>query len=526
MAARRNSVVPSWKYGFARSAGESDAPHQWDGLIGAWAPLLGPQGAALYDVSGYGRHGVLTSMDPAGDWLVDDRGYYLDFDGTNDYVTFGDVCDPLDLDYSISCWLKPAALSGVLRGFIGKEAVGQADRFYLGISSTDLLQGFWRVDATSAFEANFGGTTFSLNVWHHVAVTFDRDGVATGYINGTALPTTHSIASLNGLTFDNAQPLILGNRYTASAQRYTGGMDDIRVYARVLSPVEVWDISTDPHALYRLRRRRAARGPVGITMQADSGTYSLTGTAVALKANRIVPASSGTYTLSGTAAGTYYNRKVAADSGVYSVTGSDVTFPRTFVVMADSGTYLVTGSAANLLWKHLLSADAGNYSITGTNAGLLIARVLTAGSGVYTLTGSDATLTYSGAGGFTLVAESGTYALTGSIAGLLAGRVVPAESGSYVITGSQAGLLFNRVVQADAGAYTITGVAAALLKGYRVEAVSGVYQLTGQDVTFPRTFVLDAESGLYTLAGTPALLIYSGEETVGVYIPTFRRRRR
>jgi len=80
---------PSWKTGFARNASVSAYPRLWKGLIGAWSPNLGPTGLTLFDQSINKNNGTLTNMDAVTDWIVDERGYALDFDGTNDYINVG-----------------------------------------------------------------------------------------------------------------------------------------------------------------------------------------------------------------------------------------------------------------------------------------------------------------------------------------------------------------------------------------------------------------------------------------------------
>ena len=79
-------ATPSYKAGYARSAGESAHPNLWKGLAGAWVPAMGVTGGTLRDISGNKNHGTLTNMDPATDWVVGEKGLALDFDGSDDYI--------------------------------------------------------------------------------------------------------------------------------------------------------------------------------------------------------------------------------------------------------------------------------------------------------------------------------------------------------------------------------------------------------------------------------------------------------
>ena len=70
---------------------ESAYPELWSGCVGAWAPCLGPTGTRLHDLSRYRNWGTLTNMDAATDWVVSGGRYALDFDGSNDYVSAGNM---------------------------------------------------------------------------------------------------------------------------------------------------------------------------------------------------------------------------------------------------------------------------------------------------------------------------------------------------------------------------------------------------------------------------------------------------
>lgn len=68
--------------------------HHWQsqGLIGLWSMRAGA-GSTLHDASRWQRHGTLTAMDPATDWVVDDNCLALDYDGSDDRVSLGNVAD-------------------------------------------------------------------------------------------------------------------------------------------------------------------------------------------------------------------------------------------------------------------------------------------------------------------------------------------------------------------------------------------------------------------------------------------------
>jgi len=254
-----------------------------------------------------------------------------------------------------------------------------------------------------------------------------------------------------------------------------------------------------------------AAGGGATTLTADSGSYSVTGTAASLE----------------------IGRKVAANSGSYAITGTAANLHRGFPMAAASGSYAVTGTAATLLKGSTVSATSGSYTINGTTASLEFNRKLTAGSGSYSVTGTDATLTYTPAGSVTLTADPGSYAFIGTAASLLVGRTLTAASGSYAVTGTAAtliagprlsatsgtvsvsgttaSLLTDRLLTADAASYSFTGTAASLPVARKLSAASGSYSETGTAATLLADRLLTAGNGTYVISGPQTTLTWSGD---------------
>jgi hypothetical protein len=93
---------PDW--GYYGTYDESAHPDLWNGVVGYWAPCLGPTGLRLHDLSRYGNWGTLTNMDAATDWVVNDSFYALDFDGSNDFCEL--TATPSLTTGTMSCWCK------------------------------------------------------------------------------------------------------------------------------------------------------------------------------------------------------------------------------------------------------------------------------------------------------------------------------------------------------------------------------------------------------------------------------------
>jgi hypothetical protein len=226
--------------------------------------------------------------------------------------------------------------------------------------------------------------------------------------------------------------------------------------------------------------------------------------------DNILNAEAGSYALTGSAATLLLGRAVVAATGVYTLTGAGATFVLGKVMNAAAGSYALTGSAATLLWARAVNAAAGVYSLTGAAATLSRGRVLNAGPGSYVLTGAGASTLF----GHVINAAAGSYVLTGFAATPLWNQVLNAGAGSYVLTGFPTTQVLGRIANAAAGSYILTGFAATTLWNQVLNAGAGSYVLTGSPATPLRGLKLNAAPGSYTLVGFVADLIKSGGKTL------------
>ncbi len=170
---------------------------------------------------------------------VDD--YALRFDGVDDYVEVPDS-DALDVgtgDFSVDFWIQTSQRSGVhviqdkrrptspYTGYHVYLAGGK-----IGIQLAD-TKGYTNY-TSPAFVAD--GTP------HFVAISVDRDGIGTVYLDGvktyTFDPTGHP------LSLDNDMPLRFGRRSFSSFGSFQGTLDEFELVRRALSASEVKDIYT------------------------------------------------------------------------------------------------------------------------------------------------------------------------------------------------------------------------------------------------------------------------------------------
>ncbi|MBI1833213.1 MAG: hypothetical protein HYR90_00080 [Candidatus Andersenbacteria bacterium] len=222
-----------------------------DGLVGYWKFDEGEEdtcsgGEDICDSSGYGYHGTISNA--AEDFWVGGatttnftNAHSLDFDGSDDYVSMGDVLDMGSDDWTASVWFKTTDTDFSL---ISKSQFAAGDgRWYL-VYSAGALQAGWD-GPTVAGVASWTTASVRDDAWHLATATWDRDGNLTlyvdGFIQGTlsiAADSTYGAVTSNILTFGRYND-VAGTGVHATDLKFDGLMDDVRIYNRVLTGQEV-----------------------------------------------------------------------------------------------------------------------------------------------------------------------------------------------------------------------------------------------------------------------------------------------
>ena len=248
-------LIPSYKQGFARNAAESENPNLWKGLVGLWAPSLGPTGLTLYDQSGYRNDGTLTNMTPSNDWVVTEKGWALDFDGINDYGKADDLGEDRDGSFSVAMLLKPADIATDSDVVLGRG-------YPVAFAGWCLWQRGSRLDwlipnvAKNDWLANQDCRTGVLanGTWYHIV--FVKSGNELSCFQDGIEVDSFSMAS--AAIGDASTDFFIGSGCTAASfarKWWEGQMAFVGVWNRALSPFEVQQLYVDPHAMLRPRRR-------------------------------------------------------------------------------------------------------------------------------------------------------------------------------------------------------------------------------------------------------------------------------
>lgn len=234
------------------------------GLISWHLALPGAMGGARYmDILSpgpNGNHGVLTSMDPATDWVPSRRSGawgQLDFDGTDDHVVTGDLnIESTDLTFMAWIFRDVGGDQTVFSKWDNSGGNG-AKSILFRCNASDRLQLFTH-DGASQTQKQSGDGIVPLTTQLHVAFVYDEatdDGQF--YVNGVPKPNSTTDDTLSKVQATTTN-IVLG-RFADSVNAFDGPMDDFRIYKRKLTELEVftyYGLSQQgyPGLLNRLRR--------------------------------------------------------------------------------------------------------------------------------------------------------------------------------------------------------------------------------------------------------------------------------
>ncbi len=185
-------------------------------------------GTTAYDRSGAGNTGTLTN----GPTVTEGRvGQSLSFDGTDDYVTLGTTFDFSTASFTLTSWVKPTSFADF--GTI----IAKRDTYSAG----DMRFGFLLYSGTGevTFDCGSGGQKIfgyspSTNEWTHLALRVSASSTDL-YVNGILLE------SLSGCTTygTDATAAVRIGSVPDGPDRFTGAIDEVRGYNRILTTDEV-----------------------------------------------------------------------------------------------------------------------------------------------------------------------------------------------------------------------------------------------------------------------------------------------
>lgn len=203
-----------------------------DGLVGHWKfdEVETTTSTATYDATGNNNNGTLTNG-PTRATSTCKIANCLDFDGVNNYVNVPEATSTIDVTniLTFAAWVYPTSSSSY-KPILAKIPPAYGSGYEFANSSGN----FRTTLRTGSGNCDFTNGALTLNTWQHVVSTYD--GTTTShYLNGTL--ASSSAACTYGATANN-NDLYIGGR-SSDTSRFTGKIDDVRIYNRAFSSDEV-----------------------------------------------------------------------------------------------------------------------------------------------------------------------------------------------------------------------------------------------------------------------------------------------
>ena len=161
------------------------------------------------------------------------------FDGKTSSVEVEDSRALHLREFTLSAWVKLARIRGGNR-ILEK---GNSNSYYLDINQGGrVVVGFY----DGAYHDLISTYSLQRDVWHFIVGTYDGS-ILNMYINGR-LENSLAISSSPSLT---VQPLVIGWKFNGTDEdRFEGLIDEVRIYRRALSSMEIAGLFTSSHSAY------------------------------------------------------------------------------------------------------------------------------------------------------------------------------------------------------------------------------------------------------------------------------------
>jgi len=185
-------------------------------------------GTTAKDSSPEGNDGTISGAT----WTYDSEKFMaLKFDGSDDYVrvlndtsiNFGS-----STDFTIEVWISATSPGTIIH----KNYPASLSYCVYAHTTTEAGYVYMR-DATTTVDTLVIDTDIIDSGWHHIAVTFDRVGYATGYLDGSK-KLEKDISTIGDIS--NTADMYIG--YSGIAL-LAGKLKDLRIYNRLLSETEI-----------------------------------------------------------------------------------------------------------------------------------------------------------------------------------------------------------------------------------------------------------------------------------------------
>jgi len=178
--------------------------------------------------------------------------------------------------FTVAMWLRLKDIDSRQQGFFGSSNWFRIMNYF----------GNRVIFNTQAWDTNavVYGPTLDPNKWTHIAVSYDYDAPYTQdpifYVDGVMASTSWQGAAPSGAYTDPAdETLFVGRRVDSSSGGFSGDMDDVRFYNRILSPAEIEILAgcTGPGSYYYNFSNNNMQWCNGVNAPKDMGPTNTSG---------------------------------------------------------------------------------------------------------------------------------------------------------------------------------------------------------------------------------------------------------
>jgi len=207
------------------------------GLYSYWK-LNETSGIVVSDSSGNGRGGTTVNTPT---WVAGKLNNCLQFNGTNQYATFGQICNwERTQPFSVLAWINTTHTDPSLADTIFSKIQVTSNRGLL----CDMLTGKLRLIMVSVYSSNsmsmITTSAFNNGAWRLVVFTYNGSSLNTGlniWVDNVLQAGTR--AGTLTATILNTGRTLVGNRDDIASNFYKGKIDNVEVYDYVLSADEI-----------------------------------------------------------------------------------------------------------------------------------------------------------------------------------------------------------------------------------------------------------------------------------------------
>lgn len=199
-------------------------------------------GTTVTDLSGNGNNGTLVN----GVTFTSGTPAYFNLDGTNDYISYGDVGDTYG-SFTALNWFYLDTTSGY-RSVMSKWSDTGGQRSWMSVVDAGTIQAYFDRSGTFSTVRSITGNSLSINTWYLAAMTYNSTTGDCALIVNDVVRGTATFSGAGDL-FNSTSPLQLGAQ--GEPGRYLDGrMGKFLLYKSVLSSGNLTQIWNNTKANY------------------------------------------------------------------------------------------------------------------------------------------------------------------------------------------------------------------------------------------------------------------------------------